>query len=159
MEEGAADASTPAAIAADRLPLGIRKFGQRFVVSCGQDRRIVKLVPANDAAGCADRIGREQTRLAVSQMQLASGEAGRMTEQAGHGMAHAIRVLDPFAKHHVAPAIAVHRPALGEVREPAAEALRRRAAERWDGPLDLEHLAEEVEDLGTSQLSTVRSQM
>ena len=40
-----------------------------------------------------------------------------------------------------------------------AEALRRLAAERWNGPLDLEHLAEEVEDLGTSQLSTVRSQI
>ena len=40
-----------------------------------------------------------------------------------------------------------------------AEALRRLAAERWNGPLDLEHLAEEVEELGTSQLSTVRSQL
>ena len=40
-----------------------------------------------------------------------------------------------------------------------AEALRRLAAERWNGPLDLEHLAVEVEDLGTSQLSTVRSQI
>ncbi len=32
-------------------------------------------------------------------------------------------------------------------REQAA-ALRRLSAERWNGPLDLEHLAEEVEDLG-----------
>jgi Domain of unknown function DUF29 len=40
-----------------------------------------------------------------------------------------------------------------------AEALRRLGAERWNGPLDLEHLAEEVEDLGKSQLSTVRSQL
>jgi Domain of unknown function DUF29 len=40
-----------------------------------------------------------------------------------------------------------------------ADALRRLAAERWNGPLDLEHLAEEVEDLGSGQLSTVRSQI
>ena len=46
------------------------------------------------------------------------------------GMAHATRALDPFAKHHVAAALAVHRPALGEVREPAAEALRRRERTR-----------------------------
>jgi hypothetical protein len=40
-----------------------------------------------------------------------------------------------------------------------ADALRRLASERWNGPLDLEHLAEEVEDLGRSELSTVRSQL
>ncbi|MFL5333363.1 MAG: DUF29 domain-containing protein [Geminicoccaceae bacterium] len=40
-----------------------------------------------------------------------------------------------------------------------ADALRRLAGERWNGPLDLEHLAEEVEDLGKSQLLTVRSQV
>jgi hypothetical protein len=40
-----------------------------------------------------------------------------------------------------------------------AEALRRLAAERWNGPLDLEHLAEEVEDLGSSQRFAVESQI
>jgi hypothetical protein len=40
-----------------------------------------------------------------------------------------------------------------------ADALRRLAAERWHGPLDLEHLAEEVEDWGKTQLATVRSQI
>jgi DNA-binding PucR family transcriptional regulator len=40
-----------------------------------------------------------------------------------------------------------------------ADALRRLAVERWNGPLDLEHLAEEVEGLGKSELSTVRSQV
>ena len=38
-----------------------------------------------------------------------------------------------------------------------AAALRRLAAERWNGPLDLEHLAEEVEDLGKSQRHAVES--
>jgi hypothetical protein len=32
-----------------------------------------------------------------------------------------------------------------------AEALRRLADQRWNGPLDLLHLAEEVEDLGSEQ--------
>jgi Domain of unknown function DUF29 len=38
-----------------------------------------------------------------------------------------------------------------------ADALRRMAGERWNGPLDLEHLAEEVEDLGKSQRHAVES--
>jgi hypothetical protein len=40
-----------------------------------------------------------------------------------------------------------------------AAALRRLAAERWNGPLDLEHLAEEVEDLGKAEKRLVRSQL
>jgi hypothetical protein len=40
-----------------------------------------------------------------------------------------------------------------------AAALRRLAAERWNGPLDLEHLAEEVEDLGKEQRHAVWSQL
>ena len=40
-----------------------------------------------------------------------------------------------------------------------AEALRRLAETRWNGPLDLEHLAEEVEDLGRSTRNAVRSQL
>ena len=40
-----------------------------------------------------------------------------------------------------------------------AAALRRLAEQRWNGPLDLEHLAEEVEDLGTTARNTVRRQL
>lgn len=40
-----------------------------------------------------------------------------------------------------------------------AEALRRLAAERWNGPLDLDRLAEEVEALGSSQRFAVESQI
>jgi Domain of unknown function DUF29 len=43
-------------------------------------------------------------------------------------------------------------------REQAA-ALRRLADERWNGPLDLLHLAEEVEDLGSEQQNAVMSQL
>ena len=38
-----------------------------------------------------------------------------------------------------------------------AAALRRLAAERWNGPLDLERLAEEVEDLGSERRDAVLS--
>ena len=43
-------------------------------------------------------------------------------------------------------------------REQAA-ALRRLSAERWNGPLDLEHLAEEVEELGSEVRNAARSQL
>lgn len=39
-----------------------------------------------------------------------------------------------------------------------AAALRRLAEQRWNGPLDLEHLAEEVEDLGKTERNTVLRQ-
>ncbi len=40
-----------------------------------------------------------------------------------------------------------------------AEALRRLARERWNGPLDLAHLAEEVEDFGNEVRNAVRSHL
>jgi hypothetical protein len=40
-----------------------------------------------------------------------------------------------------------------------AAALRQLADERWNGPLDLAHLAEEVEDLGKAERNGVRSQL
>jgi hypothetical protein len=40
-----------------------------------------------------------------------------------------------------------------------ASALRRMAKGRWNGPLDLEHLAEEIEDVGSDSRDAVRSQV
>lgn len=40
-----------------------------------------------------------------------------------------------------------------------AQALRALAAERWNGPLDLERLAEEVEDLGNERRFAIMSQL
>ena len=40
-----------------------------------------------------------------------------------------------------------------------AKALRELAAERWNGPLDLLNLAEEVEDLGRAERNACRSQV
>ena len=39
-----------------------------------------------------------------------------------------------------------------------ASALRRMAKDRWNGPLDLEHLAEEIEDVGSDRRDAVRLQ-
>ena len=43
-------------------------------------------------------------------------------------------------------------------REQAA-ALRRLSAERWNGPLDLEHLPKEIEELGSEVRNAARSQL
>jgi DNA-binding PucR family transcriptional regulator len=40
-----------------------------------------------------------------------------------------------------------------------AASLRRMARDRWNGPLDLEHLAEEIEDVGSERRDAVRSQL
>jgi DNA-binding PucR family transcriptional regulator len=40
-----------------------------------------------------------------------------------------------------------------------AASLRRMARDRWNGPLDLEHLAEEIEDVGSERRDAVRSQI
>ena len=40
-----------------------------------------------------------------------------------------------------------------------ATALRRLSKERWNGPLDLEHLAEEIEDVGSERRDAIRSQL
>lgn len=40
-----------------------------------------------------------------------------------------------------------------------AAALRRLAQAHWNGPLDLEHLAEEIEDVGKAERNAVRSQL
>jgi hypothetical protein len=40
-----------------------------------------------------------------------------------------------------------------------AASLRRLAAERWNGPLDLEHLAEEIEDVGSERRFAVESHL
>jgi Domain of unknown function DUF29 len=40
-----------------------------------------------------------------------------------------------------------------------AASLRRMAKDRWNGPLDLEHLAEEIEDVGSERRDAVRGRI
>src|SRR5712692_698907 len=63
-------------------------------------------------------------------MQLALGEARRMAEQSGHGVADAVRVFEAFTEHHVATALAVNLAGLGKLREPSTKMLRSRKRSR-----------------------------
>src|SRR5262245_62313376 len=85
----------------------------------------MKLVSAHDGAHGPNGTARAQACLTVSKMELAFGKARGVREQTAHRVARTIRVLDPLAQHHVAAALAVHRPRLREARKPLPEALRR----------------------------------
>ena len=78
----------------------------------------MKFMTAHDGPRRADRAMCTKACLTVSKMQLAIDETCAMSEQTGHPMARAARVLDSFAEHHVAAAFAVHRSRLRETREP-----------------------------------------
>src|SRR5262249_61001279 len=65
-----------------------------------------------------------QACLAIPKIELAFGEARGVWEQARHRGARAVRILDPLPQPHVAAALAVDRPRVGEAREPLLEALR-----------------------------------
>src|SRR5262245_60675322 len=54
-------------------------------------------------------------------MQLALGEAGRMSQQSDHGVAATIRVFQSFTEHHVAAAFAMNSAGLGKTHKPRAE--------------------------------------
>src|SRR5262249_32277720 len=86
----------------------------------------MKLVSAHDGTHRPNGTARAQAGLTVSKMQLALGEARGVSEQTGHLVARAVRILDALAQHHVAAALAVYRPRLREAREPVPEALRGR---------------------------------
>ena len=82
----------------------------------------MEFVTAEPRAGDTERAVLEQSRGAIAEMQTALGEARRMGEQANHGVTRAVGIDQPLPKHHVAAALAVHRPACGELREPCLEA-------------------------------------
>ena len=80
----------------------------------------MELVAAQRAPGAPERAIMQEPRLAVAEMQPARGEARRMAEQPGHGVARAVGIDHGLAEHHVAAALAVHRARRGKVlRGPA----------------------------------------
>ncbi len=83
---------------------------QRLVVARRGQRRIVKFVAAYRGAGRTERARRDEPRRAIAEMQLAGRKTRGVSEQAGHGMAHAVGILEPRAQHHVAAALPMHRP-------------------------------------------------
>src|SRR5436190_12177959 len=81
----------------------------------------MKLVAADQRSGGSDRAWSQQTGLSVTEVQAAFAEAGRMAEQAGHGMSDAISILEGFAEHHVAATLAVNRAGRGEFYQSIAK--------------------------------------
>src|SRR5215813_783888 len=84
----------------------------------------MKFVAANDGPCRPDRALGAKARLTVSEMYLAFGEACAMSQQTGHPVARAARVLYSLTKHHVTAALAVDWPRLREAREPRLKFLR-----------------------------------
>ena len=82
----------------------------------------MKLMSAHDIAHGAERMVGQQARLAIAEMKLALGEARRVAEQPRHRVPRGLRVLQPFAEHHVAAALAVNRMALRKFRETVEKA-------------------------------------
>ena len=121
MKECAADVASPAASAAERLPLRVRKV-EKLLIGARRDQRcIVELMPAYHAAGRSKRAVGENPRFAVSEVQSAGGETRRMSKEADHGVARPFRILKALTEHHVAAALAVHRAGRRETPHPLLE--------------------------------------
>src|SRR5712671_5462720 len=84
----------------------------------------MKFMAANDRPRRPDRAFYAKACLTVSEMQLAISEARAMSQETGHPVARAARVLYSLAQHHVAAALAMDRPRLREAREPRLKFLR-----------------------------------
>ena len=54
----------------------------------------MKFVAAHDVADGADRIVRQQPRLAIAEMKLSLGEACGVAEQADHRVANALSIFE-----------------------------------------------------------------
>ncbi len=89
--------AAPTAGAAEWLPLRVAKLNKRFIGARRDHRRVVEFVPAYRAAGPPEGAVSEKPGLPVAEMQSARREAGRVSEQADHGVAHPLRVLQAFA--------------------------------------------------------------
>ena len=87
--------------------------------------RIVELVAADLAAGRPERAVGQQAGGPVAEVHPALGEAGRVAEQAEHGVRLAVGILQRFAQHHEAAALAMHRAGRAKALHPGAEIRRR----------------------------------
>src|SRR5215470_10786934 len=109
MKERAANNPAPAADIIERLPMCVGELKKPFIAASRNCRRVVEFMPAYGAAGSAERTVSEKPCFPIAKMQLARREAGRMSQQADHGMTRPLSILKAFAEHHVATAFTVHR--------------------------------------------------
>ena len=82
----------------------------------------MKFVSANDGVFRAKYTVRKKPRRTVAEMQFAFGEARHMAEQSRHGVATTLRVFEALAQNHVAAALTVHWPRLGELLQSRTKA-------------------------------------
>jgi hypothetical protein len=80
MKERAADAAALAAAFAERPSFGIAELGKRRVVARERKRRIMKFVAAQARAFGAKRAVGQKPCRAITEMQFALSEAGRMAK-------------------------------------------------------------------------------
>src|SRR6516225_3324464 len=116
--------SAPPSRCAKPLALRVGKLDQRLVVAGRDQHGVMKLMSAHDCTSLSYGAVGQKRSLAVAEMKLASCKARGMTEQAGHGMADAVGVLERLAENHVSSALAVHRAGRRKSCEPLAKALR-----------------------------------
>ena len=121
----AADVISPAPGWSKRSALTVGKLGQRLIVAGVNGLRIVEFVAADDCTGRTKRTISQEARLTVSEMHLALGEACHVTEQAEHAVRGAFGVLQRFAQHHKATALAVNRFRACELGHAGTEIRRR----------------------------------
>src|SRR5882757_1548584 len=100
MEEGAADMAAPIARGAERIALAIGKVGQWPVIASGSHLRVVEFMASNERAFRSQGAVGAKARLAIAEIHLAFGEAGRMSKQAEHPVALTVRILERFAQTH-----------------------------------------------------------
>jgi len=99
-----------------RPSLAIVQNRQRIIAAFATQCCIMKLVPAHDRAGPADRTVTKKARFAIAEMELACRKAGRMSEKASHRVMLALPILEALTEHHVATALAVHPTGLRKPR-------------------------------------------
>ncbi len=124
MEEGPAHLPAASAARPERLAFGIGERGERRIGPRLDQGGIVELVAAQGRAGRPERAIGEEKRVPIAEMQPPRGEARGMVEEAGHGVARAVRIDEAGAQHHVATAFAMHGVCRSEAREPLLEAQR-----------------------------------
>src|SRR4029078_12617118 len=105
------------AAVADRPAGRIGDLGERSIVTGAKHLRVVEFVAADARAGFSERAVGSEHRLAVPQVQSALVEGCREAKQVRHRMAFSLRISERSAQHHVASALAVHGPCLGETAQ------------------------------------------
>jgi hypothetical protein len=121
VKEGPGYVAPPSAGRAERLASGVEEIGKRNVAARLDQGGIMEFMAAKPRACSSQRTIVEQFRPAITEMQAPLGEARRVAEEAGHGVADAFGVHDALTEDHVAPAFAMHGPASGEAGEPFLE--------------------------------------